>query len=306
MNTIKTLHIFLRLVGLVGIAFFMTGCPNPQQEQSLTQIQSQISVLSNEVRDSFHQTEEARVESYQKLAEDIRLLQQNQADASATNDQLITALNAIEAKLDEYNDRMAKLNERLDSTETALTERITSLSEQVNDMGHETTIIPGTPTQRPTTPPPTGVSDQSLPSVPTTTETPEQPPVDSVDSEESQFYHSVYTAYVNGDFERAIGGFQKFLDTYPQSELADISQFWIAESFFSLGEYETANQEYDRLLQKYPNSDKVPAALFGKADAYLKLERQIEAISHLRYIVNQFPNSPIAQKAAERLKALGE
>ncbi|GAK55988.1 putative aspartyl/asparaginyl beta-hydroxylase [Candidatus Vecturithrix granuli] len=299
-NTIKKMYTFLHLACVVGISLLITGCPNPQQEQSLTQIQSQMSVLSNEVRDSFRQSEEARIESYQKLAEDIRLLQQNQADASATNDQLITALNAIEAKLDEYNDRMAKLSERLDSTETALTERITSLSEQVNDMGRETTITPGTPTQRPTTPPPTGVSD---PSLPPTTESPVQAPVDS---EESQFYHSVYTAYVNGDFERAIGGFQKFLDTYPQSELADISQFWIAESFFSLGEYETANQEYDRLLQKYPNSDKVPAALFGKADAYLKLERQIEAISHLRYIVNQFPNSPIAQKAAERLRALGE
>lgn len=302
MNTIKKIHTVLHLTWVVGLSLLMTGCPNPQQEQSLTQIQSQISVLSNEVRDSFQQTEEARIESYQKLAEDIRLLQQNQANASATNDQLISALNAIEAKLDEYNDRMAKLSERLDSTETALTERITSLSDQVNDMGRETTITPGAPSQRPITPS-TEVSEPSLPSVPATTESPMQAPVDS---EESQFYHSVYTAYVNGDFERAIGGFQKFLDTYPQSELADISQFWIAESFFSLGEYETANQEYDRLLQKYPNSDKVPAALFGKADAYLKLERQIEAISHLRYIVNQFPNSPIAQKAAERLQALGE
>lgn len=302
MNMSKNLTIFLQIACLAGVSLLITGCPNPQQEQSLTQIQSQISVLSNEVRDAFDQTEEARIASYQKLAEDIRLLQQNQANASATNDQLLTALTAVEAKLDEYNTRMIKLSERLDSTEAALTERITSLSEQVNDMGRETTITPGPPTPQPT-PPLTGVPETSLPSVPGATESPGQEPVNT---QESQFYHSVYTAYVNGDFERAIGGFQKFLDTYPQSKLADISQFWIAESFFSLGEYETANQEYDRLLQKYPNSDKVPAAVFGKADAYLKLERQIEAISHLRYIVNQFPNSPIAQKAAERLRALGE
>ena len=304
MNILKGTKKFLFLACLVGFSLLITGCPNPQQEQSLTQIQSQISVLSNEMREAFKQTEDERIASYEKMVEDIRLLQKNQANTSATNDQLLTALNAIEAKLDEYNARMIKLNERLDSTETALTERITSLSEQVNDMGRETTITPGQPVQQP--PSPSGPSVPSVPSLPSAPETPQDTTQESVDSEESQFYHSVYTAYVNGDFERAIGGFQKFLDTYPQSELADIAQFWIAESFFSLGEYETANQEYDRMLEKYPRSDKVPAALFGKADAYLKLDRQIEAISHLRYIVNQFPNSPIAQKAAERLRALGE
>ncbi len=123
-------------------------------------------------------------------------------------------------------------------------------------------LLPGPPTPQPT-PPLTGVPETSLhPSVPGATK--KARGKNLLTLRNLDFYHSVYTAYVNGDFERAIGGFQKFLDTYPQSKLADISQFWIAESFFSLGEYETANQEYDRLLQKYPNSDKVPAAVFGK------------------------------------------
>ena len=88
--------------------------------------------------------------------------------------------------------------------------------------------------------------------------------------------------------------------------MSDIAQFWIAESFFSLGEYETALKEYDTLINKYPKSDKIADAFLSKADTFLKLDRQIEAISHLKYVINQFPDSAVAQKAAEKLKTLGE
>ncbi len=288
----------LFVLALCCSMLLLTACPSPQQEQSLTQIQAQISVLSKEVEDAFGKAEDEQIASYKKLNEDIRLLKKNQADAGTTNDQLIAALIAIEAKLDEYNARMIKLSERLNLTETALTERITLLSEQVNDIGRESTISAAPPTRRP------------QPTVPTPHQPgqPEElsPLQDSQNSESSQLYHQVYTAYVNGDFENAIIGFQKYTELYPDTEMVDIAQFWIAESFFSLGEYETALQEYDRLISKHPTSDKIPLAFFSKADAYLKLDRQIEAISHLKYILNQFPDTVAARNAAERLQDLGE
>ena len=286
---------------LLGVMFLLTACPNPQQEQSLTQIQSQISVLSNEVRESFNKVDEDRIASYKKLNEDVTVLKKNQADAATTDDQLIASLIAIEAKLDEYNTRMLKLSERLDLTETALTERITSLSEQVNDLGRESTISPGPPPgrqQQPVTPGMSYSEPSELPSP--------QSQQQQIDPEASQFYHTAYTAYVNGDFDSAIAGFQRYLELYPNTELVDIAQFWIAESFFSIGEYETALQEYDKLISQHPDSDKVPAALLSKADAYLKLDRQIEAISHLKYVMSQFPETAAAQRASERLRALGE
>jgi tol-pal system protein YbgF len=276
----------------------LTACPSPQQEQSLTQIQSQLSVLSNEVRDSFKQSEEEVIDLYGTLNNEVKVLQKNQADAATVNDQLAASLIAIEAKLDEYNARMMKLNERLDTTEATLTERISSLSDQMSEIGSETTITPGVPEQRPAVLP-----EREVPEIPETLRSPDR---ESLDSEASRMYHQPYTFYVNGDFESAIAGFQKYLEVYPDSDLADISQFWIAESFFSLGEYETALREYDILISGYPNSDKIPDAFFSKAEVYLQLERQIEAISHLKYVINQFPNTTVAQKASDRLRSLGE
>ncbi|MBD3326707.1 hypothetical protein GF339_19135, partial [candidate division KSB3 bacterium] len=172
---------------IAGMPWLLTACPNPKQEQSLAQIQSQISVLSNEVREAFVQSEDERITLYKDLTEDIRALQKNQADAGVTIDQLTTTLAAIEAKLDEYNTRMSRLSERLDQTEMAMTERITSLSEQVNEIGRETTIIPGQPPgDRP-----------SLSSDPASGVTPTDEPGSTLDPEASRFYHQAYTAYVN-------------------------------------------------------------------------------------------------------------
>jgi tol-pal system protein YbgF len=281
---------------LVCLVSLLSACASPQQEQSLTQIQSQLSVLSNEMRESFQKSEEETISLYSELNEDVRLLQKNQANSAAANEQQSASLIALEAKLDEYNTRMMKLNQRLDDTENVLTERITSLSEQMNDIRSETTVTPGMP---PVSPEPSPVAGENL------SEGGEALALgDDIDSEASRMYHQAYTLYVNGEFDSAIAGFQSYLERFPNSELADISQFWIAESLFSLGEYESALQEYDRLINQYPSSDKVSDAFYSKADAYLQLDRQIEAISHLRYVVSQFPNTAAAQRANERLQSL--
>ena len=276
---------------VASLTLFLMSCGVPQQEQSLTQIQSQLSVLSNEVRSSFEKSEEETANLYKQLNEEVRQLQKNQADASAVDDQLTTLLTAIEAKLDEYNSRMSQLSERLDATESALTERMNSMTDQMGETKEEPAATPELPMQE-------------SPSAPEGETPPDE--AASVDSEAARMYHQPYTMYVNGDFEGAIAGFQKYLEHYSDSELSDIAQFWIAESFFSLGEYETALKEYDTMINKYPKSDKIADAFLSKADTFLKLDRQIEAISHLKYVINQFPDSATAQKAAEKLKTLGE
>ena len=283
---------------LLSALVFLTGCP-PNQEKSLTQIRSQLSVLSTEMRDSFSQSEEDRISLYKQINDDIKLLQKNQADVSAVSEELRISLTAIDAKLDEYNTRMAQLNERLNTVEQAFTERITFLSDQVNELGQETTISSGmSPIQRQPSPTPPVSQDDTI-------EPPLQRPA-TVDSDpgNAEMYQKAYMAYVNGNFDAAIAGFERYLELYQDSERADLAQYWIAESFFSLGEFETALREYDKLIAQYPNSDRIPAAYFSKADAYLKLDRQIEAISHLRYIVNQFAGTNAARRAEERLQAI--
>jgi len=287
------------LVFCIGVLLLFTACPNTGQEKSLTQIRSQLSVLSTEMRESFVKSEEDRISLYKQLNDDVKLLRKNQADTSAISDELRTSLTTIDAKFDEYNNRMQKLSERLDLVEKTLTERITFLSDQVSEIGRDTTISPELPSaqQQPIAPNTTPVA---------TTPSQQSPDTTELNAEVPQIYHTAYTAYINGDFDTAIAGFGKYLELYPDTDLADIAQYWIAESFFSLGEFETALGEYDRFIDQYPNSDKIPAAYLSKADVYLKLDRQIEAIHHLKYIIDRYQDSDSAREAEERLRSLGE
>lgn len=289
------------LGGLLGVALmFLTGCPTTtNQEKSLEQIRSQLSVISTEMRESFGKSEEESVALYKKINDDIKVLQKNQADISSVNEELRAALTAIEAKLDEYNSRIASLNERLKTTETSLSERVTLLSEQVNTIGRGTTLQPGaSSTPRPSPTPEATINE------PSSLASPGNNPAPEANSEAEQLYQKAYMSYINGNFDAAIAGFERYLELFPDSQRADLAQYWIAESFFSQDELETALQEYDKLITQYPNSERIAAAYFSKADVYLKLDRQIEAISHLRYILNQFPNSSAARRAEERLRTL--
>lgn len=292
MRTLRWCRIsMLWVVFCIGVLVLLTACPNTGgQDKSLTQIRSQLSVLSTEMRESFVRSEEERISLYKQLNDDIKVLRKNQADTSAVSDELRTSLTAIDAKLDEYNRRMEKLSEYLDLVEKTLTERIAFLSDQVSEMGSDSVISPDN----------TPIPQQTPLIEPTPT------PQSELDREVQQIYHTAYTAYVNGDFDTAIAGFEKYLELYPDTELADIAQYWIAESFFSLGEFETALREYDRFIGKYPNSDKIPAAYFSKAEVYLKLDRRLEANSHLEYIIERFPETDTARKAEERLRSLHE
>lgn len=291
----------LLLLGFLSSALLLlTGCPTTtNQEKSLEQIRSQLSVISTEMREAFGKTEEENIALYKSLNNDIKILQKNQADLGAVSDDLRVALTAINAKLDEYNIRIAQLNERLKTVETSFTERIALLAEQVSGLGRDSGINRGgTPTQQP------DVQPDATPTEAPPPLTPSQPPETGANPETEQLYQKAYMAYVNGNFDVAIAGFERYLELYPESQRSDLAQYWIAESLFSQGEFDSALQAYDKLITQYPNSERIAAAYFSKADAYLKLDRQIEAISHLRYILNQYPNSAVARRAEERLRTL--
>jgi tol-pal system protein YbgF len=117
-----------------------------------------------------------------------------------------------------------------------------------------------------------------------------------------QFFRGVYRIFIDGDYETAIAGFQKFLNDFPTSPLAGAAQYWIAESFVRLGEYDLALQEYQRLITTYPSNDKIPDAYYGIGATLLKLGRTEEANAAFQYVLDHHAGSIAAQKARNRLQ----
>jgi len=288
-----------------------TGSGRP--DDPLVQLQNQVSALRSEVNQTLRRVENDRASLSQKLEP----LERSQADYLADSEEMKSRLQAIESRLNEYTERMAQLTEKIDALQTKMNEEL-----EARQMG----TIPsgpggvGVPPAAPTSPNPVpSEATGRMPSpggAPPPAQPPSPPP--SPPSTESgakgesgdqtapgRLYQTAYNEYTRGNYDVAIAGFQKYLELYPNGELADFSQYWIAESFFNLKQYETALKEYDKLINLYPKSKRLPWAYYNKAQVFLKLGKQVEAASHLRYILNQFPNSEVADKAREDLAKLG-
>lgn len=118
-------------------------------------------------------------------------------------------------------------------------------------------------------------------------------------------YSAAYADFTKGNYALAIAGFQDFIKKYPDSELADNAQFWIAESYYSQGDFEAAAREYDVVIQKYPKGDRVPAALMKKGLCLIESNRKAEGVVLLQHLIQTYPTSEEAALARDRLQGMG-
>ena len=133
-------------------------------------------------------------------------------------------------------------------------------------------------------------------------------------------YKVAYSDFTKGNYTLAIAEFREFIRRFPDSPKADGAQYWIGESYFSMGRaaasagqperareaLERSVQEYRKVFVNYPGGVQVPTALYKEALALVELKQPKVAQARLRYLVDNFPQSEEAPLARERLKSLGD
>ncbi len=111
--------------------------------------------------------------------------------------------------------------------------------------------------------------------------------------------------YVNSeDWNKALPGFQGFLQRYPKSPLADNAQYWVGESYYGLGDYKKAIAEYQVLIQKYPRSTKTKNALLKQGISFFNLKMYPEAKPFLEKVISDYPGTSEAAKASAKIKEI--
>jgi tol-pal system protein YbgF len=118
-------------------------------------------------------------------------------------------------------------------------------------------------------------------------------------------YQSAYNDYLSGNYDLAILGFRRYLEAFPETDLADNAAYWIAESNFSQRKYSQAIKEFDDILQAYPRSDKTPSIMLKKGYSYLEMGQREQGLVQLRSVIRQFPETDEANLARQRLVSLG-
>ncbi|MEO0998603.1 MAG: tol-pal system protein YbgF, partial [Pseudomonadota bacterium] len=74
-------------------------------------------------------------------------------------------------------------------------------------------------------------------------------------------YRAAFELLKEGRYDQASNAFQQFLVAYPDSELADNAQYWLAESFYVSQKFAEALPAFQRVVDEHPDSAKVPDAL---------------------------------------------
>jgi tol-pal system protein YbgF len=149
---------------------------------------------------------------------------------------------------------------------------------------------------------PAAVPPSAVPPKPEQSQPNPAPPEEAdLPSNPKTLYEAALKACLAGDPERARALFEKFLVTYPDSDLADNALYWRGECFFSEREYGQALSSFKRLPERYPAGNKVPDALYKQGITEKLLGQAEEAGRPLQSVVDRYPGTEAAAMASAAL-----
>jgi len=117
-------------------------------------------------------------------------------------------------------------------------------------------------------------------------------------------YENAYNAFKEKNYADSRKKFETFLKEYPQDDLSDNAQFWIAETYYWEKDYENAILSYEIVLKKYKDSQKAPNAFLKQGLSFIELGDKKTGKIILEQVKERYPDSREAGLAIDYLKDL--
>ena len=114
-------------------------------------------------------------------------------------------------------------------------------------------------------------------------------------------YQAAFGALKDGQYDRAIAAFQKFLIAFADSPLADNAQYWLGEAYYVNKSFPEAQTAFQRVVDKYPQSRKIPDALLKIGYCRYELKQWDSAKQVLSQVATQYSDTPSGRLARQRL-----
>lgn len=119
--------------------------------------------------------------------------------------------------------------------------------------------------------------------------------------------------YAEGDYDKAIKAFDRFLLSYSSPELSPIARLLLAHSYYANRDYLTAESEYQRFLDRFPGHNDAASAALGVCRSLTALSPvpqrdqtyTREAVQKCGRVAGDYPATPQADEAtaaAERMR----
>ncbi len=119
-------------------------------------------------------------------------------------------------------------------------------------------------------------------------------------------YQAAFELLKEQRYEPAAMAFEQFLVSFPDSELADNAQYWLAESHYVTQMFDQALSEFSVVIEKFPRSRKVPDALLKMGYCNYELEDWEAARASLQRVQDEYPETTASRLAGQRLARMDE
>jgi tol-pal system protein YbgF len=110
-----------------------------------------------------------------------------------------------------------------------------------------------------------------------------------------------YNDYLNGKYDLAVAGFQRFVKDFPGTSLTPNAHYWLGESYYQQKDYVRAVQAFEYVATEFPGNEKVPAALYKLGLAAAETGDLAKSKKNLRRVLEEFPTSDEAKLAKNKL-----
>ena len=121
---------------------------------------------------------------------------------------------------------------------------------------------------------------------------------------EQEAYEQAFNLLKQSKYQDAIAGFQNLADTWPESQLADDSYYWMSEARYVNREFEAALMGFRAVATRYPDSPRVPEALLKTGYIQYDIGAYEEAAEIFRDLLERFPGHQVAVSAQTRLRRI--
>lgn len=119
-------------------------------------------------------------------------------------------------------------------------------------------------------------------------------------------YQAAFELLKQQRYEAAAMAFQQFLVSFPDSQLADNAQYWLAESYYVTDQFENALQHFQVVISKFPRSRKIPDALLKIGYSNYELQHWDAARGALGRVQADYPDTTAARLAEQRLNRMAD
>jgi tol-pal system protein YbgF len=113
-----------------------------------------------------------------------------------------------------------------------------------------------------------------------------------------------YNDYLNGKYDLAVAGFQRFVRDFPGTSLTPNAHYWLGESYYQQKDYVRAMQAFEYVATEFPGNEKVPAALYKLGLAAAETGDLVKSKKNLKRVLEEFPTSDEAKLAKNKLADL--